>query len=311
MTWVRRADVALDLGGRCRSRRCGCRATAMACASAGALERDDLAVGQHQIGGLRCGLVRAAAQASARRSHVRATHGASTRGCMRSRRAQSGWTQQSSVVERQDISRHSRRTAARSCRRRSSAAPRPATPSRVERGDLRLVDGCCQPRGKNDESVPNSRRSGPDDVERLAEHAVERQAGMVLHPAVASSTCRGGCSGTDRRPSALRESSPAPKCGMMTGTVGKRDATAASASGSPSRRSNGDGKPELLPDADGQHAAVHEHRGAVRAPPPRSRRHALIVQPVAVHRREEAHRAQLPVAERARQPLGGVGARRD
>ena len=52
---------------------------------------------------------------------------------------------------------------------------------------------------------------------------------------------------------------------MMTGTVGKRAATAASASGSPSRRSNGDGKAELLADADGQHAAVHEHGGAARS----------------------------------------------
>ena len=39
---------------------------------------------------------------------------------------------------------------------------------------------------------------------------------------------------------------PAPKCGMITGTLGKRAATFASASGSPSRRLNGEASPSFL-----------------------------------------------------------------
>ena len=70
------------------------------------------------------------------------------------------------------------------------------------------------------------------------------------------------------------------------------------------------GEPELLAHADGEHAAVDEHRRAARRRGLERGADPLVGELVVVHRREQADGAQLPVVERPRQPFRGVGRRR-
>ena len=98
---------------------------------------------------------------------------------------------------------------------------------------------------------------------------------------------------------------PAPKCGMITGTVGKREATARERERIAEPQIERRRQAELLADADGQHAAVHEHRRAVSAAAANTSLHPLIVQAIAVHRGKQADAAQSAV-RRARARAGAA-----
>ena len=93
---------------------------------------------------------------------------------------------------------------------------------------------------------------------------------------------------------------------MITGTLGKRAATLASASGSPSRRLNGEASPSLLRTptvSTPQWTNTAAPRAAAASNVALTR---SSVELVVVHRREQADGSQVPVVERARQPLRGV-----
>ena len=159
----------------------------------------------------------------------------------------------------------------------------------------------CQPRGKNDESVPKSSRDAPADRERGSKTASRRRARGCSESSCSSSTCRDACWRRRRPPSAPRANRPAPKCGMMNGTSGKAGARRDTASGSPSARSKRLGSPSLSPDADRQESAVHEHdrARACRRQPRTTRSVRSSSSGHVVHRREEADARQPVFGERA------------
>ena len=88
---------------------------------------------------------------------------------------------------------------------------------------------CCQPRGKNEESDPNSIRSGPSTASAWRNTSTRRRPGVYFVQAfeLDVSTWRLG-----QRSAAMRVSrkKPAPKWGTTTGTSGNADATGTRAS---------------------------------------------------------------------------------
>ena len=93
--------------------------------------------------------------------------------------------------------------------------------------------------------------------------------------------------------------SPAPKCGMMIGTMGNAAATACRSSGIAVADFEGARQAQLAAHADGEHAAVHEQDGS------RPRRcdleeaaHPIILEGEAMHRGKKTHAAQPPCIER-------------
>ena len=230
-----------------------------------------------------------------------------------------GSHQQSGLTARLDPKQpESARLEARSAERTAAGSSREDLVLRLGRAPIASSVRCCSskmaalPAAREERRVGAEEQPiGTDDLQRLPEHGLEREA----RDGTSSRRCvlevsRWMFGHWSAAISASRRK-PAPKCGMITGTVGnaRRDGRERQRIAEPQieRRRQA----ELLAHADGQHAAVHEHRGAARRGRLERRGHPLVVQPVVVHRRKQADAAQLPVAERARQPLGGVGRRRD
>src|SRR5436189_170542 len=103
----------------------------------------------------------------------------------------------------------------------------------------------CQPRGKNDESVPNSSREGsttPSALRKTPSSDWPPSNRIQLLELEVSKWMVGHWSAAIR----ASRKKPAPKCGTITGTCGKPSAIRASASGSPRRRSKRLGSPSFF-----------------------------------------------------------------
>ena len=103
---------------------------------------------------------------------------------------------------------------------------------------------------------------------------------------------------------------PAPKCGTITGDLGKPGRRRGERERIPQAEIERGRQAELPSDADGQHAAVDEHHGAVGRGGGKDIPDPLIVQAVSVHRREQADAAQAQAAEGPSQPAPDVPLRR-
>ena len=83
--------------------------------------------------------------------------------------------------------------------------------------------GCCQPRGKNDESVPNSRRSGPSDSSVYRNTSARVSPGRYRGHPFELDVSRWMFGQMSAAISASLRN-PAPKCGITTGATGYLDA---------------------------------------------------------------------------------------
>ena len=93
---------------------------------------------------------------------------------------------------------------------------------------------------------------------------------------------------------------------MMTGTLGYRWASARNRQRIAEPHVEGGLQSELLPDADRQHPAMHEHGGIMRDRRLEHCRNRIVLQPVAVHRGEEGDATHLLLAQRVGEPRRGI-----
>ena len=101
---------------------------------------------------------------------------------------------------------------------------------------------------------------------------------------------------------------PAPKCGMMNGTGGNSSASRRHAERIAEPQIEAARKPQLLPDADRQHAAVDEHRRArALGGDPHHLTRPVVVEWHVVHCRKEADGAQPELAKRAPRRVHRIG----